>query len=133
MINQYLEKIADFNQLSRAANRISGAPKAPGKPQFWQKDTLANQRAKPLSQGASQLKDNLAATGESLQSRLSANAAKVAAKPVEKGLASNILGRIGGFVKKNPIAAAAGGLAAGGLLAHKAFSSPAQPQQQYGY
>ena len=132
MTNVYLEKLADFKQLNRAANVISGAPKAPGKPQFWQKDRLANQRAKPLSQGASQIKDNLAATGESLQSRLSSNAAKVSASAPKASLAGDILNRVKGFAKKNPLAVA-GGLAAGGLLAHKAFSNPTQPQQQYGY
>lgn len=127
--NKYLEKAADFNQMSAKANKITGAPAAPGPKRSWFSENPADKfKAKPLSQGASQIRDHLNATGESLSSRLKSNAEKVTSKAaLPKGKVENkLLSRVGGFIKKNPLLSAGGALAGGVLLGHKS-SQPQQP------
>jgi hypothetical protein len=131
--NPYLDKIADFNQMSAKANRISGAPLPPGGKRTWfSADPAARFKAKPLSQGASQIKDHLASTGESLQSRLKANVESVASKASSGGnLGGKILSRIGGFIEKNPLLSAGGALVGGMMLGRK--SSQSQQSSYQGY
>lgn len=130
--NRYIEKIADFNQMSRVANKMNGgAPKVGGgKPRWFGPDKLEGLRAKPLSLGASQRLDHIAAGGAPLKTQLADNVAKVAAKPAEKGILSRAMSAVGGFAKKNPLTAA--GIAAAGAFGAGKMMGSKPDQPSYG-